>query len=91
MVSLKESPSCILVLRVVLKVNSTLVGIVVWLFVCPIFMLGNTAGLTEKGDELTVCSVTPVSNVPILNPKACCERAYLDTMLDPVMFIQNHV
>ena len=54
MVSLKESPDCILVLGVVLKINSRLVGMVVRLFVCPIFMLGKTDVLTENGDELTV-------------------------------------
>ena len=54
MVSLKESPACILVLGFVLKINSRLVGIVVRLFVCPIFMLGKTEVLTENGDELTV-------------------------------------
>lgn len=54
MVSLKESPTCILVLVVVLKINSRLVGMVVRLFVCAIFMLGKTEVLTDNGNELTV-------------------------------------
>ena len=54
MVSLKESPTCILVMAVALKINSRLVGMVVRLFVCAIFMLGKTEVLTENGDELTV-------------------------------------
>jgi uncharacterized membrane protein (Fun14 family) len=54
MVSLKESPTWILVFGVVLKINSRLVGMVVRLFVCPIFMLGKTEVLTENKDELTV-------------------------------------
>ncbi len=54
MVSLKESPTCILVLVVVLKINSRLVGMVVRLFVCAILMLGKTEVLTDNGNELTV-------------------------------------
>lgn len=90
-VSLRESPSCILVLGVVLSTNYRLVGMVVRLVVCAIFTLGKTEVLTENGDELTVCSVTPVSSVPILRTKVCCERAYLDTLFDPVMLMQNQV
>jgi hypothetical protein len=70
-VSLRESPSCILVLGVVLNTNDRLVGMVVRLVVCAIFTLGKTEVLTENGDELTVCSVTPVSRVPILRPNVC--------------------
>jgi hypothetical protein len=78
-------------LSVVLNTNSRLVGMVVRLLVCTIFTLGKAEVLTENGDELTVCSVTPVSRVPIFRPKVYCERAYLDTLLDPVMLIQNQV
>ena len=56
---------------VVLNTNDRLVGMVVRLVVCAIFTLGKTEVLTENGDELTVCSVTPVSRVPILRPNVC--------------------
>ena len=53
-VSLRESPSCILVLGVVLNTNDRLVGMVVRLLVCAIYTMGKTEVLTENGDELTV-------------------------------------